>query len=39
MLMNNNFVITQAKQFAARLRKEAGNDTARASGSRVSAGA
>ena len=28
MMMNNNFVITQAKQFAARLRKEAGNDTA-----------
>jgi hypothetical protein len=28
IMMNNNFVITQAKQFAARLRKEAGNDTA-----------
>jgi hypothetical protein len=28
MMMNNNFVITQAKQFAARLRKEAGSDTA-----------
>ena len=27
MLMNNNFVITQAKMFATRLRKEAGDDT------------
>jgi len=26
MMMNNNFVITQAKQFAARLKKEAGDD-------------
>ena len=28
MMMNNQFIITQAKQFAARLRKEAGDDTA-----------
>jgi hypothetical protein len=28
MMMNNNFVITQAQQFAARLRKEAGSDAA-----------
>jgi len=28
MMMNNNFVITQAKQFAARLRKDAGEDAA-----------
>src|ERR1051326_7386544 len=28
MMMNNNFVITQAKLFAARLRKEAGDDPA-----------
>ena len=28
MMMNNNFLITQAKLFAARLRKEAGNDAA-----------
>jgi len=28
MMMNNNFVISQAKLFAARLRKEAGDDPA-----------